>query len=92
MDIFKGADTINEAINQFYEQPDTYSHNPVSRMIDTVDPTEEANMQADAPPSYASLVNVVSEPQYPPHTNAVIEAAKVRARDEVWPTPTSAGS
>ena len=89
MRVLKGADTIDEAVNQFYENPDKYSHGPDSTMSKPVTHTKDPKMQVHSPP-----------PQYPPtetrtrlwnipHTNAVIEAGNLRARDEVHFTLTT---
>lgn len=78
----EGADTVNEALNQFYENPSKYSHSPVPSMSSPVNHTKETKMQVYSPPPYAPLAKTMSGPRRPPHTNAVIEAGNVRARDE----------
>jgi len=78
----EGADTINEALNQFYENPNKYLHSPVPSMSNPVNHIKETKMQVYSPPPYAPLAKTMSGPRRPPHTNAVIEAGNVRARDE----------
>ena len=85
MCVLKGADTINEALNQFYENPNKYSHNVVPSMSNPVNHIKETKTQVYSPP----LANTMSRPRRRPHTNAVIEAGNVRARDEVRFTLTS---
>jgi hypothetical protein len=85
----KGADTINEALNQFYENPNKYSQAPVPSMPNPVNDIKETKIQVHSPLPYAPLANTMSEPRRQPHTNAVIKAGNVRARDEVRFTLTS---
>jgi hypothetical protein len=80
MCVLKGADTVDEALNQFYENPNKYSHDPVPS---TGKHTQETKMQVDSPPPYGPLADAARGPRRRPHTNAVIEAGNVRARDEV---------
>jgi hypothetical protein len=89
MYVLKGADTINEALNQFYENPNKYSHSPVPSMSNPANHIKETKMQVYSPQPYAPLAKTMSGPQRRPHTNAVIEAGNVRARDEVRFTLTS---
>jgi hypothetical protein len=89
MYILKGADTINEALHQFYENPNKYSHSPVPSMSNPVNHIKETKTQIHASPPYAPLAKTMSGPRRRPHTNAVIEAGNVRARDEVRSTLTS---
>ena len=89
MCVLKGADTIDEALNQFYENPNKYSRSPVPSMSNPVNHIKETKMQVYSPPPYPPLANTVSGPRRRPHTNAVIEAGNVRARDEVRFTLTS---
>ena len=89
MCVLKGADTINEALNQFYENPNKYSHTPVPSMSNPVNHIKETKTQVYSPPQYAPPAKNMSGPRRRPHTNAVIEAGHVRARDEVRFTLTS---
>lgn len=73
--ILKGANTINEAVDQYYENPNRYDHNPVPPKSNPVN-------QALSPPSYPPPATTVSGARRRPHTNVVIEAGHVRARDE----------
>ncbi len=91
MCLLKGADTIDEAVGQFYENPDKYSQAPVptANMSKSADNPTDAKMQAppESPPQYTPAVATRSRIGYQknhrPHTNQVIEAGNVRARDEV---------
>lgn len=96
----KGANSIDEAVSQFYENPEKYSTNPVSSMADPKEAgaakeakkakaTKEAKVD-DNPPPYAPPPARATNgrARHRPHTNAIIEAANVRARDEVRYTPT----
>jgi hypothetical protein len=91
----KGADTIDEAVGQFYEDPNKYSHSPVDNAKETK--TQIYSPPLNAPPAnsmggtkayppppyappYSSSANALRRR---PHTNKVIEAANIRARDEV---------
>ncbi|MCJ1310167.1 hypothetical protein MMC25_003828 [Agyrium rufum] len=120
----EGANTIDEAVGQYYENPEKYAHKPTPIMPgvgqDTKDTkydketsdsmtaketgeskeSKESKMMADAPPTYnqsttsngsttgASLQPTTSRSQsqqykqHKHHTNAVIEAGHLRARDE----------
>jgi hypothetical protein len=90
MCVLKGAETIDEAVGQFYENPDKYSDIPVPSKSNPANQSKESKTQAYSPPPYAPPVNSVSGSRRRPHTNAVIEAGNIRARDEVRLTPTSA--
>lgn len=79
----KSADTIEEAVSQFYENPNKYSHSPALGISTPVNDAKKPGMQVDAPPSYAPVAQTMSRAQHSPHTNAIIEAGHVRARDEV---------
>ncbi|TAQ86452.1 hypothetical protein B7494_g5226 [Chlorociboria aeruginascens] len=80
--VLKGAKSVEEAVAQFYEDPDKYSHSPVSKS-NPVDHAKEAKMRNDSPPLYAPPTTPAPITRsHRPHTNAVIEAGHVRARDE----------
>ena len=99
--VLKGADSIDEAVGQFYEDPNKYSHSTAPKMDNPVDNAKEAKTQvyyppvngppantmsgtqAYSPPPSAPPINAMSRPLRRPHTNVVIEAGNVRARDEV---------
>lgn len=83
MCVLEGADTIDEAVSQFYENPNKYSHSPVPSMSNPADHAKETKMQVYSPPPYAPPANTVRGARRPVHMNAVIEAGNVRARDEV---------
>jgi hypothetical protein len=89
MCVLKGANTIDEAVNHFYENPNKYSDSSVPSMSNLVNPTKETKIQVYSPPLYAPPAKTMSGPRRRPHTNAVIEAGNVRARDEVRFTLTS---
>jgi hypothetical protein len=78
----KGADTINEAVDQYYENPNKYSHASVPPMPNPVNDGEEIKTQVYSPPSYPPPAATMSGARRRPHTNVVIEAGNVRARDE----------
>jgi len=80
---FKGANSIDEAVSQFYENPNKYTQPSAASMPAPVADTKNTKVPADAPPAYAPPAYHMSRSQHRPHTNAVIEAARVRARDEV---------
>ena len=77
MGISKGAETIDEAVGQFFENPKKYSHTAAPIM------SKEAQTQLFDPPPYAPPTSTVYRQQHRTHTNAVIEAGHVRSRDEV---------
>jgi hypothetical protein len=64
----KDADTIDEAVGQYYENPDKYLNGPV--------PSKPKQV-------YDPPARTMGLPRHQHHTNAVIEAGNVRARDEV---------
>ncbi|KAG0645420.1 hypothetical protein D0Z07_8539 [Hyphodiscus hymeniophilus] len=82
----EGAGTLDEAVGHFYEDPDRYSHSPDSGKSKPVDQksvdhtTTEAKPPVYAPPPYNPPTNTLARRR--PHTNAVVEAGNVRARDE----------
>jgi hypothetical protein len=79
----KGADTIDEAVNQFYENPDKYSQSSATIKYSPVSHTKETKSPIYSPPPYAPPAQSMSAARHRPHTNAVIQAGNVRARDEV---------
>jgi hypothetical protein len=85
----KGATSVEEAVGQFYDNPDKYSQrNLPDGEIRSKDPQLQVPPQVQvpvSPPSYAppQAAPVRTTQQYRPHTNAVIEAGNIRARDEV---------
>lgn len=87
----KGADTVEEAVGQFYDTPDKYAQSPVAVAVAVPDPSSASNPKTGpgeaknpiySPPAYAPPVSAVGAPQRRHHSNAVIEAGHVRARDE----------
>ncbi|OCK73109.1 hypothetical protein K432DRAFT_438401 [Lepidopterella palustris CBS 459.81] len=78
----EGADTIDEAVSQFYENPNKYSHSPVPSMSNPVNHAKETKMQVCSPLPPAPPAKTMSRPWRQPHTNVVVEAGNVRARDE----------
>ena len=87
--ILKGANTVEEAVAQFYDNPDKYSQDSALGKSNPVNP---AKAQSYLPPAYAPPASISSRSRHRPHTNAVIEAGNVRARDEVGINPShSAG-
>ncbi|KAF9077114.1 hypothetical protein BDP27DRAFT_1357264 [Rhodocollybia butyracea] len=78
----EGANNIDEAIGQYFENPDRYSYTKE----DTKDSKEDTKdskatkLQVYSPPPYAPPTT--SRGPHRPHTNAVIEAGHRRARDE----------
>jgi hypothetical protein len=88
MCILKGADTIDEAVGRFYENPNKYSDSPALSMPNLVNHSKETKMHVKSPPPFAPPSNSVGAWRRP-HTNAVIEAGNVRAQDEVRFTLTS---
>jgi hypothetical protein len=83
MSVLKNADTIDEAVGQFYENPNKYSQSTVPSTSNPVNHTKETKKQVYSPPPYAPPTRTMGGPQRRLHTNAVIEAGHVRARDEV---------
>lgn len=85
---FEGAETIDEAVSQFYENPNKYSQSlGPGAPNDSQPASKETRTQVDEPPMYTPQASTMRESRHKPHTNAVIEAGKVRARDEVLATP-----
>lgn len=78
----EGANTIEEAVGQYYDNPDKYSHDTVPSMSGPANKTKESGTKVDPPPSYAPPATTLGGPRSRPHTNAVIQAGNVRARDE----------
>ncbi|KAN0106717.1 hypothetical protein V8E51_009593 [Hyaloscypha variabilis] len=83
----EGASTVEEAVGQFYEDPEKYTPKPAPSKTDSVkQPLMDTKTQSGppqyAPPQYAPPTNTVSRPRHRPHTNPVIEAGNIRARDE----------
>ncbi|RDW66375.1 hypothetical protein BP6252_10010 [Coleophoma cylindrospora] len=74
------ANTVEEAVSQFYENPDKYSHIPDPSMSVPVNEAKNTKAQISEPPPYAPPSNTIGRRR--PHTNAVIEAGNIRARDE----------
>lgn len=71
----KDADSVNQAVDQYYENPDKYTQSPAPPVYkpETKPATKwEKNLE----------IRTVSAAQRPPHTNPVIEAARLRARGE----------
>lgn len=85
----QGADSVDEAVGQFFENPDKYTAPPApsSPNAPVANAAKNAQSQAPAysPPPYAPPANINGSggPRRRPHTNPVIEAGHVRARDEV---------
>lgn len=88
--IFENAESIEEAVAQFYENPDKYSHGPVQSPKLKPVPMDHKKKSSDpplySPPPYAPASIGSSSTRHRKHTNAIIEAADVRARDEVCDT------
>ena len=78
----QGAPTVEEAVGQYYDNPDKYSHSSVSTVPDGEIQAKETRPQA-SPPPYAPPATTARTSQFRPHTNALIEAGNIRARDEV---------
>ena len=89
MSVLKGADTVEEAVNQFYENPNKYSHSAVPSKSNPMKHPPETKTQLYSPPAYAPPANPTVGLRRRPHTNVVIEAGNVRARDEARFTLTS---
>ena len=73
----KGAKNVEEAVQQFYEEPnkyDTISDQP--KLVN--DGKGDKSGKMPLPPQAT-----ISGHMYRPHTNAVIEAGHIRAQDEV---------
>lgn len=78
----KEASSLDEAINQFYENPNRYPNNAVAGRPDPRVQSDVTDAQA-LPPSYDSHISSVHRAEHAPHKNIVTEAGDVRARDEV---------
>ncbi|GLA20865.1 hypothetical protein AnigIFM62618_009839 [Aspergillus niger] len=76
------ASSLDEAINQFYENPNRYPNNAVAGRPDPRVQSDVTDAQA-LPPSYDSHISSVHRAEHAPHKNIVTEAGDVRARDEV---------
>lgn len=90
--MFQGANTLEEAVGQFYENPEKYTPSlpptkadpPPSKGGSVSQPRDPKTQ--DLPPQYAPpTTSPPRQRRQPlkPHTNAVIQAGHVRARDEV---------
>ena len=79
----KDASTMEEAVNQYYENPSKYSQTPAPVKSNPVKDAKAPPKQADAPPVYFPSPSTASTLSRRPHSNAVIGAGLVRARDEV---------
>ncbi|PYH65019.1 uncharacterized protein BO88DRAFT_349692 [Aspergillus vadensis CBS 113365] len=75
------ASSFDEALDQFYENPDRYSNIADASRSDSRLQSDHAEMRA-LPPSYELHISSVSGAQRAPHKNVVTEAGDVRARDE----------
>lgn len=80
--ILKGANSVNDAVDQYYENPAKYTHSQGVSKSDPVKHTREAKMPAYSPPSYPPPNATMSAARHRPHTNQVTEAGHIRARDE----------
>jgi hypothetical protein len=83
----KGANTLEEAVGQFYENPEKYTPAPPTKADP---PPTKAPMNLprdtkaqDLPPQYTPPTRTARRTNVRPHTNPVIEAGHIRARDEV---------
>jgi hypothetical protein len=83
---------MEEAVGQFYDNPDKYAQSPVAVAVAVPDPTSPSNPKMGpgeaknptySPPVYAPPVGAMGATHRRHHSNAVIEAGHVRARDEV---------
>jgi hypothetical protein len=95
----KGANTIDEAVSQFYESPDKYSSKPAPAPAMPNPPNNTKATQASKQPPASQGYELppyappaVARSQRRPHTNAVIQAGHARARDEVCSSIPSVGS
>jgi hypothetical protein len=73
----KNANSLEDAVQQFYENPDKYLANTLSSKSEpgtNAKGTTTALLPPQGPPS---------RQWYPPHTNIVSEAGHIRAQDEV---------
>ncbi|KAJ5389112.1 uncharacterized protein N7496_000180 [Penicillium cataractarum] len=101
----ENANSVNDAVNQYYDNPHKYARRPPSSMSslrspitpvsptftamtrNSSSPTAEPTRLASSPPLYPSppsstVSGSVNGSQPKAHTNTVIEAARLRARDE----------
>jgi hypothetical protein len=78
----KGADTLDDAVGQYFENPNKYSQSSISSMSKSVNDTKVTKSR-DYPPSSHAVSAVKNGTQYKVHTNAVIHAGNIRAQDEV---------
>ena len=77
----KGADTVEEAVAQFYENPNKYSDPNV--FTQSIKGLKKSKAQPASNPASNATGSRTKGPRLPPHTNAVINAGNIRARDEV---------
>ncbi len=93
MRLSKEAGTVEEAVDRFYENPNKYSStpppaprkpSPVGSAKNTKD-TKASRPPDYSPPLYTPPGNTLPQTRGRPHThtNIVIEAGNIRARDEV---------
>jgi hypothetical protein len=74
---------MEEAVNRYYENPNKYSEAQAPVASNPVKDNNPPQKQVDAPPVYFPSPSIMSGQRRRPHTNAVINAGLVRARDEV---------
>lgn len=76
---------MEEAVAQFYENPNKYSRGPVQSTNAVTTDSEKGSIDSPlySPPPYVLTSNRRNVTRHQIHTNAVIEAANLRARDEV---------
>lgn len=81
----KDANNLEEAVAQFYENPDKYfSHpSPNTKVVSMDGKTGSIDSPLYSPPPYAPPSGGRVSTRHQKHTNVVIEAANIRARDEV---------
>jgi hypothetical protein len=70
-------------VAQFYENPDKYSPVQSTKTVAMNDKKVPTYLPLYSPPPYAPPSNGRNSTRHQTYTNAVIEAANVRARDEV---------
>jgi hypothetical protein len=81
---FQGAASIDDAVGQFYENPNKHAQSSaISKSNPVKQDAKDNNNTTYDPPPYAPPKNTARAVQRRPHTNAVVEAGHVRARDEV---------
>ncbi|PWY92280.1 hypothetical protein BO70DRAFT_357412 [Aspergillus heteromorphus CBS 117.55] len=79
----KAADNIDDALTQYYENPNKYSHGLFPSEDSPQISTQETWTSAPLPPpSYHEVFSIQNNLPVQTHTNKVIEAANVRAQDE----------